>query len=232
MSAVIEGLPIGDMVDATPAERPDAVRLSGRFCRIEKLDLVRHAESLWLAVKDHDALWTYMGYGPFPDEATFLRWVEERTVMLDPLSYAVVDLQRDRAVGIVALMEIRPAMGVIEMGNIVYSPLLQRRPAATEAQYLIARYVFDDLRYRRYEWKCNALNAPSRLAAQRLGFTYEGTFRQHVIVKGRNRDTAWFSMLDTEWPARCAAFERWLAPENFDAQGRQMQSLSALHAAG
>jgi RimJ/RimL family protein N-acetyltransferase len=133
-----------------------------------------------------------------------------------------------RAVGIATLMEIRPAMRVIEVGHIVYSPLLQRTPLATEAQYLLARYVFETLGYRRYEWKCNALNAPSRRAAERFGFTFEGVFRQHLIVKGRNRDTAWFSMLDSEWPARKAAFERWLSPENFDAAGQQKTSLAAL----
>jgi RimJ/RimL family protein N-acetyltransferase len=125
-------------------------------------------------------------------------------------------------------MEIRPAMRVIEVGHIVYSAALQRTPLATEAQYLLARYVFETLGYRRYEWKCNALNAPSRHAAERFGFTYEGIFRQHLIVKGRNRDTAWFSMLDSEWPSRKAAFESWLSPDNFDAEGRQKHSLAAL----
>jgi RimJ/RimL family protein N-acetyltransferase len=129
------------------------------------------------------------------------------------------------AVGILSLMEIRPAMRVIEVGNIVYAPALQRTPLATEAQYLIARYAFETLGYRRYEWKCNALNATSKRAAERFGFSYEGLFRQHMIVKGRSRDTAWFAMLDSEWPARKAAFERWLAPENFDRDGRQKTKL-------
>jgi RimJ/RimL family protein N-acetyltransferase len=169
-----------------------------------------------------------MAYGPFRDEATFLTWIEERAVLLDPFAYAVVDKADDRAKGIVTLMEIRPAMRVIEMGSIVYAPMLQRTAAATEAQYLMARYAFDDLRYRRYEWKCDALNAPSRRAAARLGFTYEGTFRQHMIVKGRNRDTAWHSITDGEWPSVKAAFEAWLAPDNFDAEGRQKQGLVAL----
>ncbi len=226
MTETIDGLPIGDVVDATPAMRPEAVRLDGRFCRVEKLDLVRHGESLWQGLHGHDQLWTYMGYGPFPDETSFLRWIEERVVLLDPLSLAVVDKTRDRAVGIVALMEIRPAMGVIEMGNVVYTPLLQRTPVATEAQYLLARHVFDDLGYRRYEWKCNDLNAASRQAAERLGFVYEGTFRRHMIVKGRNRDTAWYAMTDGEWPAVKAAFEAWLAPENFDEAGRQKRGLA------
>ncbi len=227
MTATVEGLPIGAAIDTAPAGRPDAVKLKGRFCTIEKLDLVRHAESLWQAVQGHNDLWVYMGYGPFADEPSFLRWIEDRAVLLDPFAYAVVDRASGRAVGTVTLMEIRPAMGVVEMGNVVYTPLLQRTAAATEAQYLLARYVFDDLAYRRYEWKCNALNAPSRRAAERLGFTYEGTFRQHMIVKGRNRDTAWYAMTDGDWPAVKAAFEAWLKPENFDAAGAQKRGLAA-----
>jgi RimJ/RimL family protein N-acetyltransferase len=227
MTATIDGLPIGAAIDTAPAGRPDAVKLHGRFCAIEKLDLVRHAESLWQAVKGHDDLWVYMGYGPFADEPSFLRWVEDRAVLLDPFAYAVVDQASRRAVGTVTLMEIRPAMGVVEMGNVVYTPLLQRTAAATEAQYLLARYAFDDLRYRRYEWKCNALNAPSRRAAERFGFTYEGTFRQHMIVKGRNRDTAWYAMTDGDWPAVKAAFEAWLKPENFDEGGAQKRGLAS-----
>ena len=217
--------PIGSPVDATPAARPGPVKLDGCFCRIEKLDLVRHSQALWQAMKDDLSLWTYLAVGPFSDQPSFQQWVEERAVLLDPYAYAVVDKANGQATGIVTLMEIRPAARVIEMGSIVYSRALQRTPAATEAQYLVARYVFDDLRYRRYEWKCNALNQPSRAAALRLGFTYEGIFRQHMIIKGRNRDTAWFAMLDSEWPAVRAAFERWLAPENFDADGKQKTSL-------
>ena len=219
--------PVGDIVDSTPSERPGAVRLDGRFCRIEKLDLVRHGESLWRAVKGHDATWTYLGYGPFREEASFYTWLEERVVLLDPFSYAVVDKAMGRATGIVTLMEIRPAMRVIEIGNIVYTPALQRTGAGTEAQYLMARHVFETLRYRRYEWKCNALNAPSRRAALRFGFSFEGVFRQHMIVKGRNRDTAWFAMTDGDWPRVKAAFERWLAPDNFDDDGIQIAGLAA-----
>jgi RimJ/RimL family protein N-acetyltransferase len=149
----------------------------------------------------------------------------------DPYSYAIID-RSSQAVGIATLMEIRPPMRVIEVGNILYSPALQRTPLGTEAQYLLARYAFEALGYRRYEWKCNALNAPSRRAALRYGFVFESIMRQHMIVKGRSRDTAYYSMLDTEWPKRKAAFERWLAPENFDAQGRQRTSLSELNAVG
>ena len=221
------GRPVGKQVNAWPASPPGDVRFIGRFGRVEKLDADRHGSDLWRAVRGHDALWPYMGYGPFADETGFMTWLAERPKLTDPYSYAILN-EKDRAVGIATLMEIRPAMRVIEVGHIVYSGALQRTPLATEAQYLLARYVFETLGYRRYEWKCNALNVPSRRAAERFGFTYEGIFRQHLIVKGRNRDTAWFSMLDGEWKERKAQFERWLSSENFDADGRQMQSLTAL----
>jgi len=225
------GRPVGRAVDTTPAQRPGAVTLAGRFGRVEKLDAARHGAPLWEGVRGDNSLWAYMGYGPFADDKAFATWLAERPKLDDPYSYAVVE-SSGRAVGIVTLMEIRPAMRVIEVGNIVYTPPLQRTPLATEAQYLLARYVFETLGYRRYEWKCNALNAPSRRAATRFGFTFEGKFRQHMIVKGRNRDTAWFSMLDSEWPARKAAFERWLASENFDAEGRQKTKLAAFEQTG
>ncbi len=222
------GQPVGQSVNAYPAARPGPVVLEGRFGRIEKLDAARHGENLWNAVKDEDTLWTYLGYGPFADAAAFTAWLAERATLDDPYSYAVVDGGSGRAIGIATLMEIRPSMRVIEVGHILYGPALQRTPLATEAQYLLARYVFETLGYRRYEWKCNALNAPSRRAAERFGFTFEGIFRQHMIVKGRNRDTAWYSMLDREWPERRRAFEHWLAPENFDAAGRQRANLAAM----
>lgn len=221
------GRPVGLPVGTAPAPAPGDVRLAGRHGHVEKLDAARHGPDLWQAVKDEPTLWPYMGYGPFADAAAFHGWLAGRPALADPFSYAVVDAD-GRAVGIVTLMEIRPAMRVIEVGHIVYGPALQRTALATEAQYLLGRYVFETLGYRRYEWKCNALNAPSRAAALRYGFTFEGIFRQHLIVKGRNRDTAWFSMLDSEWPARRQAFERWLAPDNFDAAGRQRQSLRSL----
>jgi RimJ/RimL family protein N-acetyltransferase len=185
---------------------------------------------LWQAVKGHDHVWAYVSYGPFTDLPAFSEWVAGRVKLDDPYSYAIID-RSGQAVGIATLMEIRPAMRVIEVGNIVYSPALQRTPLGTEAQYLLARYAFETLGYRRYEWKCNALNAPSRRAALRYGFVFEGILRQHMISKGRNRDTAYYSMLDSEWRARKAAFERWLAPDNFDADGKQRVSLSALNAA-
>jgi RimJ/RimL family protein N-acetyltransferase len=217
---------LGPPVDATPALSPGPAVLSGRFGQVEKLAPF-HASALWQTMKGHDDLWTYLGYGPFCDFDEFSAWIDKRASLADPYSYVIVN-ERNQAVGIAALMEIRPDMRAIEIGNIVYSPAVQRTPLATEAQYLIARYVFQDLRYRRYEWKCNALNAASRRAALRFGFVFEGLFRQHIIVKGRNRDTAWYSMLDYEWPARRQAFERWLGRDNFTADGRQRRSLSDL----
>lgn len=221
-----EGLPVGEPADATPAQRPSAVRLQGRFGRVEKLSAQQHGSDLWQAMRGHDHIWTYIsGYGPFENEAAFAEWLRGREQLDDPFSFAILD-NAGTALGIATLMEIVPAMRRIEVGHIVYSPALQRTPLATEAQYLLARYVFETLGYRRYEWKCNALNAASRRAALRLGFTYEGVLRQHMIAKGRNRDTAYYSMLDSEWPARKAEFERWLAPDNFDADGRQKTKLT------
>jgi RimJ/RimL family protein N-acetyltransferase len=217
--------PLGAAVDATPAQRPGPVTLEGRYGRVEKLN-AHHAADLWRAVAGHDQLWTYMSYGPFVEAAAFEAWLIGRVALDDPYSYAIVDLS-GRALGIAALMDVRPAMRSIEVGHIVYAPALQRTALGTEAQYLLARYAFETLGYRRYEWKCNALNAASRRAALRYGFTFEGVLRAHMIVKGRNRDTAYFSMLDLEWPARKAALERWLAPDNFDAAGCQRSSLSA-----
>jgi RimJ/RimL family protein N-acetyltransferase len=223
------GQPIGVPVDTTPAKRPGPVTLQGRYGRVEKLR-PEHAASLWDAVKGHDAIWTYMSqYGPFADAGEFSAWVATRPALEDPYSYAIID-RNNCALGIATLMEIKPAMRVIEVGHIVYSPALQRTPLGTEAQYLLGRYAFETLGYRRYEWKCNALNAASRRAALRYGFTFEGILRHHMIAKGRNRDTAYFSMLDSEWPARKANFERWLAPENFTG-GKQKISLSALNGA-
>jgi RimJ/RimL family protein N-acetyltransferase len=224
----VTGQPVGLPVDATPARRPGPVTLEGRYGRVERLD-ARHTDDLWRAYAGHDAIWTYMSsYGPFADAAEFANWLPGRVALEDPYSYAIVD-PAGRALGIATVMEIRPAMRVCEVGHIVYSPALMRTPLGTEAQYLIARYAFETLGYRRYEWKCNALNAASRRAALRYGFTFEGIHRQRIIAKGRNRDDAWFSMLDSEWPARKAAFEQWLAPENFDAAGKQKVSLGELN---
>ena len=218
------GQPVGAHVDAQPAGRPDAVTLAGRYGTVERLDPPRHRASLWDAVRGHDKIWTYMAYGPFADEAAFSDWLASRLALADPYYYAIVE-PSGRSVGLATLMSIRPDMRVVEVGNILLSPALQRTPLATEAQYLLARYAFETLRYRRYEWKCDALNAASRRAALRFGFTFEGIFRDHMIIKGRSRDTAWFAMLEAEWPVRKAAFERWLAPENFAADGTQKTKL-------
>jgi RimJ/RimL family protein N-acetyltransferase len=221
--------PVGTPVDATPARLPEPVTLSGRFGSVSRLDAGRDAANLWCAFAGHDEIWTYISrYGPFADEPTFSTWLSERATLSDPYSYTVRDAN-SRALGMVTLLEIRPVNRVIEVGFIVYSPALQRTPLATETQYLLARYVFETLGYRRYEWKCNSLNAPSCRAALRYGFVFEGIFRQHMITKGRNRDTAYFSMLDSEWPARKRAFERWLDPQNFDSEGQQKLSLAALN---
>jgi RimJ/RimL family protein N-acetyltransferase len=221
--------PVGPPVDATPARLPEPVTLTGRFGTVAPLDAARDAAGLWRAFTGHDHIWTYISrHGPFADEQSFAGWLAERATSTDPYTYTVRS-QDGRALGLVSLLEIRPAVRVIEVGFIVLSPALQRTPLATETQYLLARYVFETLGYRRYEWKCDALNAPSRRAALRFGFVFEGIFRQHMITKGRNRDTAYFSMLDREWPLRKGNFERWLAPENFDAQGRQRTSLATLN---
>jgi RimJ/RimL family protein N-acetyltransferase len=224
--------PVGRSVDATPAPRPERTTLSGRFVRVVPLDAERHLDDLFASMGggEHAHLWTYMFDGPFGDRAGFAEAMKKRQALDDPLFFAIEAVDSNRAVGIASYMRIEPSHRVIEIGGIVFSPTLQRKPGATEAVYLMARHVFEDLGYRRYEWKCDALNAPSRRAALRLGFTYEGIFRSHMIIKGRNRDTAWFAMLETDWPARKAAFERWLAPDNFDANGTQKQSLSALNA--
>lgn len=204
--------------------RPSRVTLEGRYVRVEPLDAVRHGDALWEAIGGprHEALWDWMPDGPFAERSALDEVLRAKTVSEDPMFFAIVD---GRALGHASLMRMDPKNRVIEVGGIMYSPALQRTRGATEAMYLMARYVFEDLGYRRYEWKCNALNEPSRRAALRLGFQFEGIFRQHMIVKGRNRDTAWFSMLDSEWPARKAAFERWLDPANFDADGKQKSSL-------
>jgi RimJ/RimL family protein N-acetyltransferase len=221
------GQPVGLRVDAQPAELPYAVTLIGRYGSVERLAAVRHHANLWDAIAGDEKIWTYMRYGPFANAAVFSDWLLSREEARDPFYYAIVN-PSGRALGLAALMRIDPEMRVIEVGNILLSPAVQRTPLATEAQYLLAGYVFETLRYRRYEWKCDALNSASRRAALRLGFTFEGIFRDHMIIKGRSRDTAWFAMLADEWPARKAAFERWLRPENFHADGTQKTKLGAL----
>jgi RimJ/RimL family protein N-acetyltransferase len=198
---------------------------------LEPVEVAAHAESLYRLshARPEDAvLWTYLAYGPFADQGAFERWLAARARSDDPLFFAIIEGASGQASGMASYLNIVPANGCIEIGHIWFAPPLQKTRAATEAIFLMMRHVFDDLGYRRVEWKCDALNAASRGAARRFGFTYEGTFRQHMVVKGRNRDTAWFAMLDREWPAIRAAFERWLAPDNFDAAGRQRRSLRAL----
>ncbi|SLN55193.1 GNAT family N-acetyltransferase [Oceanibacterium hippocampi] len=214
----------------TARPRPPRTAIEGRFCRIEPVDPERHAADLFEANSDdaEGRNWTYLPYGPFAEPAGYRRWLEATCQGDDPLFHAIVERAGGRAVGLASLMRIEPAVGVIEVGHINYSPRLQGRAAATEAMYLLMRRVFDELGYRRYEWKCDALNGPSMRAAERLGFRYEGTFRQATMYKGRNRDTAWYSILDREWPALRQAFERWLDPANFDGDGGQLSSLSAL----
>jgi len=218
---------VGPAVDSHAAPRPERVTLQGRFVTLMPL-LPQHADELYpLSHGENDHVWTYLYEQPFADKAAFDAHIAAKSVSTDPLFFAILDKAGGKAIGYATLMRIDPANRVIEVGNILYTPALQRRPGATEAMYLLARYIFD-LGYRRYEWKCNALNAPSRRAAVRFGFTFEGIFRQHLIVKGHNRDTAWYSMLDSEWPRVQAAFEAWLDPANFDAAGQQKQSLTQI----
>ncbi len=222
--------PIGPDVDPRPAKRPERVTLKGRWITLAPLDAEKHAAALFEGANggEKDRVWTYLFDSPYSDPAVFKANIEAKARSTDPLFFAILDNATGKAVGYQTFLRIDAPNRVIEVGNILYTPAMQRTAGATEAQYLFARHVFDDLGYRRYEWKCNALNAPSRRAAERFGFTFEGIFRQHMIVKGRNRDTAWFAMLDSEWPARKGAYERWLAPGNFDEAGRQKISLSEL----
>lgn len=202
----------------------EPVTLRGRYATLEPLHAGRHGAELWDALKgpENDGLWTWMHDGPYAGQEAFVAALERKAAARDAWFVAIL---APRAAGYASLMREDAPNRVIEVGNIMYSPSLQRTAAATEAMYLMARHVFETLGYRRYEWKCNALNQPSRRAALRLGFQFEGIFRQHMLVKGRNRDTAWFSMLDTEWPARKRAFEAWLDPANFDEAGRQRRPL-------
>ena len=202
--------------------------MAGRFCRLEPL-AARHAEELFAADAQDvtGRSWTYLPYGPFVSLPDYRAWVEENSRTQDPLFFAIVDLASGRPAGVSSYLRIAPASGSIEVGHIHYSERLQHTPAATEAMFLMMARIFA-LGFRRYEWKCDALNAPSRSAAERLGFVYEGTFRQATVYKGRNRDTAWYSIIDVEWPAVQDAFQRWLAPANFDEAGRQRTRLSEL----
>lgn len=219
-----DGLPIGPALHWRPVPVPQKDVREGNYVRIEPVDPTRHAEDLFALSQGHDAIWTYLGYGPFADLASFRTWLSGCAQSSDPLFVTIVDKATGRASGMASFLRITPADGVIEIGHIWIAPAIQRTRQATEAIFLLMREAFD-LGYRRLEWKCNALNAPSRRAALRFGFTFEGIFRQHMIVKGRNRDTAWFAMMDHEWPRIRAAFETWLAPANFDAAGRERSKL-------
>ena len=215
--------------DPKPRHRPERRALAGSFVELEPLDAGRHARDLWEAADEEDACrgsWTWLPYGPFADAAAFASWLARRAAGDDPLFFAVRVRAQARASGFLSFLNIRPKDAVIEIGHIWLAPRLQRTTAASEAIALLLRHAFDDLGYRRVEWKCNACNAASRQAALRFGFVFEGVFFRHMIVKGRSRDTAWFSLLAEEWPERRAAFASWLAPENFDARGRQRSPLA------
>jgi RimJ/RimL family protein N-acetyltransferase len=214
-------------VSLRPATAPAHRPLLGTRVRLERLDPERHADDLLAAAAGDAKLWDYLPYGPFADADELRAWLAERAASTDPLFLTIVDAATGRASGVVTYLRIEPEHGCIEIGHIWFGASLQRTPAATETIYLLARHAFDDLGNRRLEWKCDAANARSRRAAERFGFTFEGVFRQHMIVKGRNRDTAWFSLLDSEWPAARAAFEAWLSAENFHADGRQRSPLAA-----
>ena len=225
------GQPIGEPVpDWTPRPAPPRTPMEGRLCRLEPLSAAAHANSLYEAfAEDREGRnWTYLSYGPFDTAEGYRAWVESVQSGDDPLFYAIVDLAAARPVGVASYLRIDPPMGVIEVGHLNYSPRLQRTPAATEAMYLMMRRAFEELGYRRYEWKCDSFNAPSVGAAERLGFRTEGTFRQAVVVKGRNRDNAWLSIIDTEWPQLRRALEAWLDPSNFDGAGQQKRGLRDL----
>ena len=227
------GQPIGPALDGwTPRPLPSDASMTGRTVTVEKLDADRHAADLFAAFGDtpDDRDWTYLPVERPVTLADFTAHTRDIQATRDPLHYAIIDRATGKAVGSSALMRIDAANGVIEVGNVRYSRRLMRTPAGTEAMYLFMRRAFDELGYRRYEWKCDALNAASRRAAERYGFTFEGIFRQAIVVKGRSRDTAWFSLLDSEWPRVRAAFETWLASDNFDANGQQRRSLATLRA--
>jgi RimJ/RimL family protein N-acetyltransferase len=228
-TSVLADLPIGDPVSVSPALRPERTELAGRFVRLVPLDPARHAADLFAETHgpDEERRWWYLGDGPYQDLASFAAALVDKAASQDPLFFAVIDAATGKACGYQTLMRIDAPNRVIEVGNIVYGRTLQRTTASTEAQFLFMRHAFDTLGYRRYEWKCNALNTPSRAAALRFGFAFEGVFRSHMIMKGRNRDTAWYSIIEAEWPSRRAAFEAWLAPDNFDATGGQRRRLEA-----
>ncbi|WP_062365976.1 GNAT family N-acetyltransferase [Variovorax paradoxus] len=222
------GQPVGPLLPGwTARPLPPRRAIEGRYCVLEPLDAARHADDLHAAYAQapDGRDWTYLGVERPADLAGTRAHIERAAQSADPMHFAVVDRQSGRAIGTLALMRIDPANGAIEVGSVNFSPLLKHTPMSTEAQYLLMKLAFDELGYRRYEWKCDNFNEPSKRAAMRLGFRFEGVFRQAVVYKGRSRDTAWFSITDGEWPMLRTAFERWLAPANFDAEGRQRMAL-------
>lgn len=227
------GQPIGEDVPGwTPRPRPGPEPMVGRYCTLEKLDAAKHADDLFDAYMEapDGSAWTYLFVERPATREAYRAYAEANAASPDPYHYAIRENGTGRLLGTSSLMRHDPVMGAIEVGNITYSPRIQKTPSGTEAQYLQMKRAFDELGYRRYEWKCDSLNAPSRAAALRYGFTYESLFRQAVIYKGRNRDTCWFSITDKEWPLVKAAFEAWLDPANFDAAGRQRRSLAVIRA--
>jgi RimJ/RimL family protein N-acetyltransferase len=224
------GQPVGVPLPGwTPPPAPPREPMAGRYCRLEPLDPDRHAAELFRAfAADADGRsWTYLAYGPFPTLEAYTAWMTASCLGNDPLFFAVIDAESGSAVGVASYLRIAPAAGAVEVGHLHYSPGLKRSRVSTEAMFLMMARAFE-LGYRRYEWKCDTLNAASRAAAERLGFSFEGVFRQATVYKGRNRDTAWYAVIDADWPALRGAFETWLAPANFDADGRQRTRLSDL----
>jgi len=223
-----------DLRDWTPRPKPERKVLEGRYVRLEPLDAGRHGDELFAAssVEDADQRFTWLFEVPPATREAFEPWLEKVSGSEDPLFFAVIDMASGKVAGRQALMRIDQVHGAIEIGNIYWGPLISRKPAATEAQFLFMQYVFDELGYRRYEWKCNDNNAPSKRAAERFGFQFEGIFRQHMVTKGTNRDTAWFSIIDSEWPALNQAYQAWLAPTNFDSDGQQIRKLEDFRVGG
>lgn len=223
------GQPIGcPIANWQGCEYPSRQVLQGQYCRLVRLDVEAHAADLYRSFSEdsNHHNWTYLPYGPFEDFDGFKVWLEVSAEGKDPLFYTVINEQTGIAVGMASYLRIEPEVGVIEVGHIHFSPLMQRTAIATETMFLMMRYVFDELGYRRYEWKCDALNEPSKKAAKRLGFSFEGVFRQATMYKNRNRDTAWLAIIDSDWPVIKSAFEAWLVPDNFDEKGQQIRSLN------
>ena len=230
-------LPIGEALAVLPdGRRPAHVTLTGTSVAIEPIDSARHGSDLYAAVCSPDGdpsgdIWTYMSFGPFDNFEDFQAWLAPQDGQDDPLVFAIIDRASGTARGMASYLRFFPQWNSCEVGSIWYAPSLKQSRAATEAMYLMAHHVFEDLGYRRYEWKCDSLNAASRRAALRLGFSYEGIFRQHMLYKGRNRDTAWYAMIDQDWPQVKTTFEAWLSAENFDSHGRQLRGLADIRVA-